>query len=242
MLARVKSFLKRPSAPPEFRIRELRRLLGRPDPVILEIGCNDGSDTLKFLRAFERPTVYCFEPDPRARERFRRKVSSDSVRLFDLALSDKDGTAEFYPSGGHPSESWRKRLPRGWDYSGSLRRPKAHLDAHPWCTFGETLAVPTMRLDTWSAAHAVGRVDFIWADVQGAEGDLIRGGIETLRRTRYLFTEYNDAEMYEGQITLGEMLRLLPDFRLLRKYPNDALLENACLATRPVLPVPDSLT
>jgi hypothetical protein len=47
-------------------------------------------------------------------------------------------------------------------------------------------------------------IDFIWADVQGAEEDLILGGLDTLRkRTKYLFTEYNNSEMYEGQINLN---------------------------------------
>jgi len=72
-------------------------------------------------------------------------------------------------------------------------------------------------------------IDFIWADVQGAEVDLIRGAETTLARTRFFYTEHSNQELYEGQINLRAMLKLLPNFKLARKYPNDALLKNKLL-------------
>ena len=63
-----------------------------------------------------------------------------------------------------------------------------------------------------------------------AEVDLIRGGTRVLQSTRYLYTEYNDDELYEGQATLADILELLPDFRVLELWPEDVLLENRRLA------------
>lgn len=39
-------------------------LLNKPDPVILDVGCNDGSDSESFLRLCPEAKLYCFEPDP----------------------------------------------------------------------------------------------------------------------------------------------------------------------------------
>ena len=72
-------------------------------------------------------------------------------------------------------------------------------------------------------------IDFILADVQGAEGEMIRGGRKALARTRYLFTEYSDDQMYRGQPSLSEILAMLPTFRLLELWPDDVLLENQAL-------------
>ena len=69
-------------------------------------------------------------------------------------------------------------------------------------------------------------IDFIWADVQGAEGDMIRGGQRALAKTRFLYTEYCNRELYEGQLSLRQMLGLLPEFEVVRRFPNDVLLEN----------------
>jgi len=41
--------------------------------------------------------------------------------------------------------------------------------------------------------------------MQGAEGDLIAGGQETVANTHYLYTEYSDDEWYEGQPTLAQL-------------------------------------
>jgi hypothetical protein len=96
-------------------------------------------------------------------------------------------------------------------------------------TFDETTQVDVRRLDTWATEKGVDRVDLIWADVQGAEVDLIAGGTDTLASTRYLYTEYSDVELYEGAIDLRGIVSMLPSFRVRNRYPNDALLEN----TRP---------
>ena len=96
----------------------------------------------------------------------------------------------------------------------------------PHVTFERSAEVAVRRLDGWAAENGVARVDFVWADVQGAENRLIEGGRETLSRTRYLYTEYADRELYEGQWTLDRILAELPGFELAARYPNDALLRN----------------
>jgi len=210
----------------EFDLNTLPGLLGKDDPIILEIGCNDGSHTLEFLRLFKNSKVFAFEPDPRALESFSRNVKDSRAKLFDLAISDADGATEFYVSGGMPSPEWKELRPKGWDLSGSIKKPKGHLEMHPWCTFNESIVVKTKRLDTWCREEGIEAIDFIWADVQGAEENLIRGGKEALHRTRYFYTEYSNQELYEGQIGLNGILKLLPDFEILCRFSADVLLTN----------------
>ena len=45
-----------PMTPGEFDLSTLPALLGKDDPVILEIGCNDGGQTRDFLTLFSKPT------------------------------------------------------------------------------------------------------------------------------------------------------------------------------------------
>ncbi len=206
----------------------LKELIGKDDPVILDIGCNDGSQSLWLSKMFSNAQVYSFEPDPRARRRFLENVGEKGVniRLFDIAISDRDGEIDFYCSDGAPDERWREICSEGWDLSGSIRRPKRHLDFYKWCEFNETIKVRAMKLDTWCCQNYVNHIDFIWADVQGAEVDLIRGGREALSHTRYFYTEYNDNEMYEGQLPLRKILRLIPSYKVLHRYKDDVLLKN----------------
>ncbi len=110
--------------------------------------------------------------------------------------------------------------------SGSIRNPKGHLDMYPWCTFDKSFKVQTNTLDMWCDKEGVKAIDLIWADVQGAEVDLIMGGMEALDKTRYFYTEYSNQELYEGQISLRQILKLLPDFKVLYRFSCDVLLKN----------------
>ena len=201
-------------------------MIEKPDPVVLDIGANDGEHTQMFLNLFQRANVYSFEPDPRACARYLLRLPRHArAHLVRMAVGAQDGTTMFYSSQGAPSEEWARRLPNGWDLSGSIRRPKAHLVVHPWCSF-EPIRVPVTRLDTWTSQHLPGNIDFIWADVQGAEGDLIAGGRDTLSRTQYFYTEYSNHELYEGQPTLEQLREMLPGFDVVKVFENDVLFRN----------------
>ena len=221
-----------PLTPGRIDGHELRHRIGAEARVILEIGAHHGEHTAGFLKFFPDATVHAFEPDPRALAKFKANISSPRARLHEIAIGAKDGQAIFHLSGGMPPGASRakplmeQRYPQGWDQSGSLRAPKAHKEKHPWCTFDETITVAVRSLDSWAKEHGVGDVDFIWADMQGAEGDLIAGGKETLARTRYLFTEYSNDELYEGEPNLNMLLRMLPNFSAVKLFPEDVLLKN----------------
>ena len=73
-------------------------------------------------------------------------------------------------------------------------------------------------------------IDFVWADIQGAEIDLINGGAKSFSKTRYFYTEYNGSELYEGCTTsLSQITDLLPDFEILYDFGGDVLLKNSKL-------------
>ena len=65
---------------------ELQQLVGSDAKVVLEIGANDGADTVLLLNVFPQATIYAFEPDPRAAAKFKAKGQHPRVRLFETAL------------------------------------------------------------------------------------------------------------------------------------------------------------
>lgn len=206
-----------------FDIRRARLRLSR-DPVILECGANTGTDTLVFLDHWPTARIFCFEPEPRAIEEWRATVTSSRASLAEVAIADADGTVTFHRSSGRSPSAPDRDEP--WNESGSIRRPTGHLERWPWVRFEETITVESRSLDSWATEHDIGEVDLIWADVQGAEGDLVRGGTRTLARTRYLYIETLESEMYEGEVSTEELLRMLPGWRVLAHFPDNVLLEN----------------
>ena len=191
--------------------------------MILDIGANCGQTTAELLKVLPRATIFAFEPDPRAIAKFRHSIDSPRVQLQECAVGATNGTISFHQSSGaeHIAE-----YAEGWDQSGSIRKPRTHLQVWPWVKFDRQIEVPIVRLDDWAAQHGIGSVDFIWADVQGAESDLIEGASRVLSSNRYFYTEYSNSEWYEGQVTLPDLVQMLPGFEMVRRYPMDVLFRS----------------
>lgn len=95
----------------------------------------------------------------------------------------------------------------------SLFHLKESLSENPDIRFSKTIKVETRTLDS-----IVAELDFVPSllvlDVQCAEGLVLSGATDTLldSRLRYIFTEVNFSEMYEGCILWDDLKRRLTDF------------------------------
>jgi len=202
--------------PADLTPADVRRIVGRDDAVILEIGCNEGDDTEGFVREFPRGAIHCFECDRRAINKWHaRQVANNwhSAYLHTCAIGDACGAVDFYPSDGTPpGERW-KGYGDHWDKSGSLLPNDHHTDYAEWLRFSEPVKVPCLTLDRWAASILpTGTIDFAWVDVQGFEAGVLRGGQQTLRRIDWAYAECHSLPFYKGQATLAELDALLPGF------------------------------
>jgi hypothetical protein len=69
-------------------------------------------------------------------------------------------------------------------------------------------------------------IDFIWADIQGAEHLLIKGGVNTFKNVKYFYTEYCGKEWYKGNKDAKGIQRMLPYFEVVQDFGGDVLLKN----------------
>lgn len=212
----------------DIRKASLVPLIGRPDPVILEIGASDGTDSAALLSHFPQARMFLFEPDPRQIPELRARFDGiEKVKVVGAAISDSDGSSPFWLSAGRNSHS-------RYIGSSSIKPPVNAQKYWQECKFDEVVQVPTRSLDSWAEQEGISLIDLVWADVQGAERELIAGGARTLNQmTRYLYTEYSNEMMYQGQPTLEEILRMLDGFELLGIYGSNALLRNRRLVGAP---------
>ena len=200
-------------------------LIGHGAPVILDIGANNGWHSSLFLKHFPQATLHAFEPDPRAAKDFRKRIDEHRAHLHEVAIGNEDCEVDFYMSDGMPPAAWGK-YPEGFHAAGSILKPKNACLDWPWLRFHRSLRIKVMKLDSWNRQQNLERIDLIRADVQGAEGDLVVGGLATLSITRFFYTEYSDREWYEGQVNLEQLAAKLPSFEMLAKSERDVLFRN----------------
>lgn len=199
---------------------EIKKLINRENPTIFEIGCADGKDTLDFIKTFGSLNIYCFEPEPKNIEIVKSTINHPNHFLFEGVVSDVNGFLEFNRS--------RTDNPNDLSYSGSIKKPKEHLNEWPFIKFDNQIVVESITLDSFCEKNNITIIDFIWADVQGAEGELISGGENTLNnKVRYFYTEYSNKEYYDGQVNLNKLKELLGDnWELIYDFGTDVLFKN----------------
>jgi FkbM family methyltransferase len=180
-------------------------------PIVFELGAHLGWDTKRMLAVFHDPILYALEPDSRNLPALRKSFQR-LVHVVPAAIGARDGATTLF----HSTTSM------GIPHAGasSIHAPGAVAE---WATF-----------DRLCAANGIRHVDFIWADVQGAEGDMILGGERALRHTMYLYTEYSNLNCYEGQWTMSQILEVLSGWEVIENYEpadealsGDVLLKNA---------------
>lgn len=197
---------------------EVYSFVGRADATIFEVGSADGLDSLRFLSTFkdEAFRLHCFEPDPRHWRALQEKLNDPRVHLNSSAIGDRIGEAVFYQT--------------STIYSSSLKQPNLPTLQEQWpaVSLAQEIPVKVTTLDRYCQEQSIDRIDFLWADVQGGEDLLIRGGRSSFSSAvRYFYTEYSDTAYYQDEPTLDEIKKLLGnDYALVRDFGTDALFLN----------------
>lgn len=214
----------------------IKQILQKENPLVLEIGAHTGEDTRRFLEEFKDIKIYCFEPDPRCIKRFKERIKDNRCVLVEAAVSNSDGRTILNMSSGWPTDNipflvrlfrldkyYLSFMKKEWDYSSSVKTAISNPKEYPWLVFDKKTEVKTVRLDSWVEKNNIKLIDFIWADVQGAEKDMIEGAENALKSCRYFYTEYGESSSYVGALTRDETISLLEkhDYEILPGYSSD---------------------
>lgn len=213
----------------------IKELINKKDPIILDIGCYDCMDAMELACEYtedgDRCEIHAFEADSRSIDLILYGVKSGlsfpEITLYSTAVGAVDGEIGFYPS---DSDTRRHHsFQNNWSASGSIKKPKGHLESFPDVYFKDPIMVPCTALDTWYLSNISPKIiDFMWVDVNGAEKDVIDGGKFTIvNNTRFLYIEFFQKELYENCLDLDEIKRILPMFELLGIYNFEGSFGNA---------------
>ena len=209
MLSR-KNYIK---SPVEIR-EELLVFFRKNDPlVIFDIGCCEAEDSIRYSDLFPASTVYAFEPRADNCAKAKELISEykkNNIVLENLALSNKNGVAEFFLSEGDPEKQEDREE---WNYgnkSSSLLPPSEQIKTETsWLRFNKKVEVDTVRLEDYVMKKGLKTIDFAHIDVQGAELMVLEGAGVFIDKIKLIWLEVESVELYKGQPLKNDVERFM---------------------------------
>jgi FkbM family methyltransferase len=150
----------------DLQTSEVMKRVLKEDSNCVDVGCHEGSILKGILNLAPKGTHFAFEPLPKMYEGlFQSFGNIQGLRIYDCALSDTKGTASFQYVVSNPQ------------YSGFRQRTYDRKSEKI-----QEISVKTELLDRLIPINIP--IHFIKVDVEGAELQVFRGAIETIKKSR----------------------------------------------------------
>src|SRR5210317_2015699 len=129
--------------------------------VILEIGSCDLLQSIEFTETYPEARIIAFEPMPQEWEHIelgyesclKKSEEYPNIKVYNLAASNKNGTADFWIVEGNPGGS-------------SLLNP---IDVPCSTGSNKKIKVQTVRIDSFLKKLGIYSIDLAWIDAQGTD-------------------------------------------------------------------------
>lgn len=191
------------------------------NPIVLESGAYDGTDTVRLSNQWPVGKVLAFEPNLNAFQKLQAKTNHlQNVSLYDLALSNKEGLALFYICHGTDGKSPE------FEGSSSLLPPSKQMEIHYQ---GPKITVSCVVLDDWCKKNKVDHIDFMWLNLEGFELQVLKSSPHILKKVKVIYTKTNFFPFRIGTTQYQDLRKFLEKsgFTLLSHWYREGLQGDA---------------
>jgi 2-O-methyltransferase len=201
------------------REKTIKSLVNKVDPVIFDIGANNGSSLDEFKEWWPQSQVHCFEPQdeclPELNESANRLSNEGKVYINHIAAGNKSNeTAKFYTHDINSGVSgFNKINMKSRDSLDLNKLEKEGLEKK--IEYGNTLnhvrEVATLRLDDYISSHdtPIERINLLKIDTQGFEPEVLEGLGEKLNMVDVVLTELMFYDFYERSLSFSDIEKYL---------------------------------
>jgi len=203
--------------------------------VFFEVGVFDGNTSNSFLSFMKKNNrsdnkYFAFEPDSRNYNKIINNanfpINEAGVELIKKALHSKTGEFNLFTSSGKLEGN-----PNEYDCCSSLLEPNEVTEVYPFLKFDNEM-VNCITIDDFCKEKNIEYIDFIFADIQGAELEMIKGAKEMLSKIKFMFLEKSDNHrLYGNQPLTKELIEIMKEngFEVANNFDCDILFYNTKL-------------
>jgi FkbM family methyltransferase len=183
-----------------------RLLDGIAQPVVFDVGANDGVWSAAVLRLNPRAVLHAFEPQETLAQGIASRLPQ--VKVNRAALGESPGTLQLHDYADHPGSQHASLVPGVIDqmHGGTVR----------------STDVPVLTLDGYCAEHAIAAIDLLKVDVEGYELQVLRGARQMLAEGRVRSIQFEVTHLNVlGRVFIEDFFTLLGDqYALYRLLPH----------------------
>lgn len=160
------------------------------NPIILEAGGFDGTDTRRMKNIWPGSTLHVFEPLPNSFVKLQKAISElSNVMLYPYALSNYSGRTNFYVN-SHNEGASSIDFPANFIAFQFIKVP---------------IEVECVTINDWVKKFKISHIDFMWLDIEGRELYVLESALNILQSVRVIYTEVNYIPIRKGGCVYSEL-------------------------------------
>ena len=181
----------------QYHLRRLSKILTKltrtENPIIFDVGGNEGESIDFFLNLFENPTIYSFEPEMESYQKLVKKYCNNKkINLFNLAFGDKKEELKLKINIKSSTSTFSKinTQSKYYNFKSLILNPGKN------DTFLSEEKVQVEKIDNFFNEKKINTIHILKIDTEGFELNVIKGAKETLQKTKIIIMEFQLNDMY----------------------------------------------
>jgi len=185
------------------------------NPIIFDVGGNQGQSIEKFKKIFNKPIIHSFEPIQSEFKKMQAKFKNDSdVFLNNFALGDKEEIKEFNITAKSANSSFNKiKNNTAWL---KKRQEENFSKSKSFVTKKEKVKINT--IDNYCNEKKINKIDLLKIDTQGYEDKVLEGSVNCFKNNNIsaVVTEIMFDNVYDKYFSFSDIEKhILPfNFRM----------------------------
>lgn len=193
---------------------DISQKINKTNPLIIDVGANQGQTILKMKKLFRACTIHAFEPSPSTFKTLTKStLGMRDVFLWNLGLGAECGSLLLNDNSCDDMSSFLELGDQGWGV-----------------VTGKT-SVNVMSFDEFLIKQEIEFVDLLKIDTQGFEFEVLKGCSETLRsgKINLIYFEVNFTSIYKELPSFSELFDfcIQSGYELVAMYPSQIRHEKA---------------
>jgi FkbM family methyltransferase len=193
------------------RSRVLKYLIDVENPVIFDVGANDGLSLQEFKTCWPDSIVHCFEPQSNCLNLMNKRIRDLSVVdviVNKVAVGEKhENNVKFYSHDLTTGLSGFNKINIDSSdsiYLNELKNDEEKLKQH-YDKLNHENFVSTIRLDDYMRDNQILHVDLLKIDTQGYEPEVLSGLGDSLKDVSVIVTELMFYDYYERSLSFSDI-------------------------------------